>query len=115
AMYDRNVTTLANAPAMLEIRMSRLYTCDSSCPSTARNSRSSSSSRIPVVQQTAEFRGLRPVANAFGADVGLTYSRGIGCRADVANSRTIRYIAGCSASDTGRARIARSASLSELK
>ena len=51
--------------------MSRLYTCESSCPSTARSSRSSSSSRIPVVQHTAALRGLRPVANAFGALVGL--------------------------------------------
>ena len=67
------------------------------------------------MQQTAALRGLRPVANAFGAWVGLTYSLGIGWRADVASSRTIRYIAGCSACDTGRACIARRASLSELK
>jgi hypothetical protein len=33
----------------------------------------------------------------------------------VASSRTIRYIAGCSACETGLARIARSASLPELK
>ena len=92
--------------------MSRLYTCMSSCPRTPRNSRSSSSWRIPSVQQTAALRGLRPVANAFGAIVGETYSRGIGCRAAVDSSRTIRYIAGCSASLTGRARMARIASLS---
>ena len=70
---------------------------------------------MPSVQQTAACRGLRPVAKALGAAVGDTYSRGIGCRALVASSRTIRYIAGCSASLTGRARIERSASLSELK
>jgi hypothetical protein len=70
---------------------------------------------MPVVQQTAALRGFRPVANAFGAAVGLTYSLGTGCRADIASSRTIRYIAGCSACDTGLARIAFSASLSELK
>ena len=33
-----------------------------------------------------------------------TYSRGIGCRAEVASSRTIRYIAGCSTSLTPAAR-----------
>ena len=70
---------------------------------------------MPSVQQTAAWRGLRPVANALGADVGETYSRGIGWRAAVASSRTIAYIAGCSASLTGRARIERSAILSELK
>ena len=70
---------------------------------------------MPSVQQTAALRGLRPVAKAFGAFVGDTYSRGIGCRAWVDSSRTIRYIAGCSASLTGRARIAFSASLSEFQ
>jgi hypothetical protein len=39
----------------------------------------------------------------------------MGWRATVASSRTIRNIAGCSACDTGRARMARNASLSELK
>ena len=33
---------------------------------------------MPVVQQTAALRGLRPVANAFGFAVSLMYSRGIG-------------------------------------
>ena len=44
---------------------------------------------MPWVTQTAALRGLRPVANALGWWVGLTYSRGIGCRASVASSRTI--------------------------
>ena len=70
---------------------------------------------MPVVQQTAACWGPRPVANAFGATVGLRYSAGIGWRACVASSRTIRYIAGCSTSETGRACIARRAILSELK
>lgn len=65
--------------------------------------------------QTAALRGLRPVAKALGASVGLTWSRGIGCPASAARSCTIRYITGCSSSVTGRARMARNAILSELK
>ena len=70
---------------------------------------------MPVVQHTAALRGLRPVANAFGAAVSLMYSRGIGWRAVVASSRTILYITGACISFTGWACIARSASLSLLK
>lgn len=58
---------------------------------------------------------VRPVAKALGAIVGDTYSRGTGCCATADSSRTMRYIAGCSASVTGWARIARIASLSEFQ
>ena len=78
AILARAVITDARAPATHEIRMSRLYTWDSSWPSTARSSRSSRIPRMPVVQHTAALRGLRPVANALGAAVSLMYSRGIG-------------------------------------
>jgi hypothetical protein len=67
---------------------------------------------MPSVQHTAALRGLRPVANAFGASVGEMYRRGMGCLAWVESSRTMRYRAGASNSLTGRARIARRASLS---
>jgi hypothetical protein len=70
---------------------------------------------MPSVTQTAAVRGLRPVANALGAIVGDTYSRGIGWRACVDSSRTMRYSPGASASLTGRARMERRASLSLLK
>ena len=70
---------------------------------------------MPSVQQTAALRGLRPVANALGWLVGLMYSRGIGWWARLDSSRTIAYSIGCSASVTGRARIARSASLSAFQ
>ncbi len=70
AKFARPLMIDAIAPAIELIRMSRLYTCDSSCPSTARNSRSSRICRMPVVQQTAAFFGLRPVAKAFGDSVG---------------------------------------------
>ena len=46
---------------------------------------------MPSVQQTAALRGLRPVAKALGAWVGEMYRRGIGWRAAVESSRTMRY------------------------
>ena len=70
-MLARKVMTVASAAATELMRMSRLPTWASSWPSTPRSSRSSSSSRMPSVQQTAACCGLRPVANAFGAWVGL--------------------------------------------
>ena len=88
------VTTAARAPATHEIRMSRLYTCDSSWPSTARSSRSSRICRMPVVQHTAALRGLRPVAKALGLAVSLMYSCGMGWWAAVDNSRTMAWICG---------------------
>ena len=45
---------------------------------------------MPSVQHTAALRGLRPVANALGASVGDTYSRGIGWPAAVESSCTTR-------------------------
>ena len=56
---------------------------------------------MPSVQQTAAWLGLRPVAKALGACVGLTYSAGMGLPAAVESSRTMRYIAGAWASLTG--------------
>ena len=92
----------ASAPATDEMRMSRLYTWDSSWPMTARSSRGVSICTMPSVTATAACRGLRPVANALGCGVGLTYSRGIGWLAACDSSRTIWYSAGNSASLTGR-------------
>ena len=48
------------------VRMSRLLTWASSCEITPRSSSSESSLVIPLVTATAEWFGLRPVANAFG-------------------------------------------------
>ena len=62
--------TVAIAPAIADVRMSWLYTCINSCPSTPRISRSLRICRMPCVQQTAACRSLRPVANAFGVAVG---------------------------------------------
>src|SRR5690606_22469891 len=112
AKFTRNMITEARAPATEEIRMSRLWTWLSSWPMTPRSSRSSSRRRMPSVQHTAALRGLRPVAKALGASVGEMYSRGMGWRAWVESSRTMRYSPGASNSLTGRARIARRAILS---
>ena len=59
--------------------------------------------RMPSVQQTAAFSGLRPVANALGASVGDTYSAGIGWPAAVESSCTTRYMTGCWCESTGYA------------
>ena len=83
------VITPPMAAATDVVRMSRLYTCMSSCPSTPRSSRSFRIARMPSVQHTAALFGLRPVANAFGVNVGATQIVGIGCWARAANSRTI--------------------------
>ena len=72
AMWARKVMTVARVAATELMRMSRLPTWASSWPRTPRSSRSSSSRRMPSVAQTAACRGLRPVANALGASVGLT-------------------------------------------
>ena len=70
---------------------------------------------MPVVQHTAAFLGLRPVAKAFGASVGEMYNAGIGWFASRESSRTMRYIAGCSTSVTGRACMARIARFAEFQ
>ena len=56
----------AMVAAVDAVRMSRLRTWLSSWDSTPRISRAVQRLRIPVVQHTAAWAGLRPVANAFG-------------------------------------------------
>ena len=70
---------------------------------------------MPSVQQTAAFSRVAPVANALGAVGGGDVEARHRLLARSESSRTMRYIAGCSASVTGRACIARSASLSEFQ
>ena len=53
------------------IRMSRCFTCASSCAMTPSSSCSLSTCRIPSVAATAACGGLRPVANAFGDGSGM--------------------------------------------
>ena len=71
--------------------------------------------KVSVTKRENSDELIEKRANAFGAAVGETYRRGIGWRAAVESSRTIRYMVGCSISDTGRARIARMAILSEFQ
>ena len=70
-MWARYVIAPASVAAIVEISTSRFLTCESSW---ARTPSSSSSSRIrmmPSVTATAAWSGLRPVANALGASVGI--------------------------------------------
>jgi hypothetical protein len=73
ALPPKSIPKLASAeiaPAIVaeivEIRMSRCFTCASSCAITPRSSRADSSCRMPVVAATAACSGLRPVAKALG-------------------------------------------------
>ncbi len=63
------------APAMVAVtvmvRVSRFFTCASSCAITPRISSRVSMSSRPVVAQTAAFCGLRPVAKALGWSFGM--------------------------------------------
>jgi hypothetical protein len=70
---------------------------------------------MPSVTHTAACSGFRPVANASGWATGLTYSQGSGRPRVPTSSRTMAYSHGASASETGCAPIARSASLSDQK
>ncbi len=92
---------------------SRWATWESSCDSTPSSSSRSSRRRMPVVTQTTECWGLRPVAKAFGTSMSAIATRGLGMSA-IAHSRSIiPCSSGASVGDTSRARIALIASLSE--
>ncbi len=67
---------------------SRLATCASSCDSTPSSSSASSRCMMPVVTQTTEWLGVRPVAKAFGMSVTATATRGLGMSAST-QSRSI--------------------------
>ena len=71
------------------MRMSRCFTCASSCAITPSSSWSSNSRMMPSVAATAAWLGLRPVANAFGDASGITYTFGIGRFACVASLRVV--------------------------
>ena len=68
----------AIAAAMVAMRMSRFFTCESSCAMTPSSCRGVRICMIPLVTATAAWPGLRPVAKAFGVIDGMTYSFGIG-------------------------------------
>ncbi len=62
----------ATDAAMVAMRMSRFWTCESSWASTPSSWRRSRSFRIPSVTATAACAGFRPVAKAFGVSDGMT-------------------------------------------
>ena len=57
---------------------SRLITWVSSCAITPSSSAGSSSERMPEVAQTVADFCERPIANAFGIEVSITQTRGLG-------------------------------------
>ena len=68
----------ASVAATELIRMSRCFTCASSCAITPSSSSSLRICRMPSVAATAACCGLRPVAKALGDACGMTYTFGIG-------------------------------------
>ena len=66
-----------------------------------------------MVTQTAEWLGLRPVANAFGTSVSAIATVGLGMSASAQSRSIIPCSSGASSGVTTRARIAASAILSE--
>ena len=79
--------TPANDATVITVT-SRCATCDSSCESTPSSSSTSSRRSRPVVTQTTERDGDRPVANALGMSVSATATRGLGMSA-MAHSRSM--------------------------
>ncbi len=59
-----------------------------SCATTPCNSSRLNFSRSPLVTATIECSGERPVANAFSACEGITYTSGVGVPAAIAISST---------------------------
>ena len=80
----------ASVAATELVRMSRFFTCASSCAMTPSSSCSLSTLRMPSVAATAACEGFRPVANAFGDGSGMMYTFGIGRFALAVSRSTIR-------------------------
>jgi hypothetical protein len=72
AMYANELIAPAIVAATLAMRMSRCFTCASSCAITPATSLRLRIRNRPSVAQTAACCGLRPVAKALGASVGAT-------------------------------------------
>ena len=110
----RSCRPRCRAEATVITRTSRWATCESSCASTPSSSSAVRRRRMPVVTQTTERSGERPVANALGRRGRRSATRGLGMSA-IAHSRSIMPCSsGASSGVTSRARMARIATLSEL-
>ena len=92
---------------------SRLATCASSCDSTPSSSSASSRCMMPVVTQTTEWLGVRPVAKALGMSVTATATRGLGMSASTHSRSIIACSSGACSGVTSRPPIDFSASRSE--
>ena len=75
--------------------------CAISCAITPSSSCLFSLSSSPRVTAMAEFSGLLPVANAFGAESSMMYAFGVGIPAASANPSTVWYRYGSSFFVTG--------------
>ena len=69
---------------------------------------------MPVVTQTTDRSGDRPVAKALGTEVSAMPTRGLGMSASAQSRSIIPCSSGACSGVTSRARIARIATLSEL-
>ena len=105
---------MAKKPARVMISTSRLAMCESSWASTPSTSCGSSRFQRPVVTATAEFFGLRPVANAFGTSVSITAIFGFGRSASAQSRSTMSCSSGAWSRSTTFAPEASSASFAEL-
>ena len=92
---------------------SRCATWDSSWARTASSSSALRVFRMPVVTQTTERSGDRPVANALGIGVSAMPTRGLGMSASAHSRSIMPCSSGASSGPTSRARMARMATLSE--
>ena len=77
----------ATVAVTVMIRVSRFFTCASSCAMTPRTSSRVSMSSRPVVAHTTALAGLRPVAKALGWSLGMMATPGCGSPARSAISR----------------------------
>ena len=92
---------------------SRLITWVSSCAITPSSSAGESSSRIPRVAQTVVFLRVLPIAKAFGIEVSMTQTLGLGRSAWTHSRSMIPCSSGSSAGETSLTPIVASAILSE--
>ena len=101
--------------AIVIVRMSRFFTCDSSWARTASSSLGDRRRIIESVQQTTACFGFRPVANAFGTGLCIMAIFGRGRSASLQSFSTIIWSSGYSSPSITRAPVDQSTILSEKK
>ena len=101
---DISTTAPTSVATIVPSRMSRSRMCDSSWATTPSSSTRFIVSRSPLVTATCEWSGSRPVAKAFGACSGTTYTFGFGMPAAIARPSTMLWSLGSSFGVTSFAR-----------